>query len=102
MNSSELGTLSRTIHSAHLHTPALTPAQPLGQGLFQSVSEALDAALQAFLLYQQCPLNTRSAIISAMRQVLTPLLATLAVESAYETEMGNKEDTFLKNNAALD
>ncbi|MDI8841618.1 LysR substrate-binding domain-containing protein, partial [Salmonella enterica subsp. enterica serovar Anatum] len=43
----------------------------LGKGIFQSVSEAIDAAHQAFLRYQQCPLKTRSAIISAMRQELT-------------------------------
>lgn len=102
MNTSELETLIRTILSEQLTTPAQTPVQPQGKGIFQSVSEAIDAAHQAFLRYQQCPLKTRSAIISAMRQELTPLLATLAEESANETGMGNKEDKFLKNKAALD
>ncbi len=102
MNTSELETLIRTILSEQLTTPAQTPAQPQGKGIFQSVSEAIDAAHQAFLRYQQCPLKTRSAIISAMRQELTPLLAALAEESANETGMGNKEDKFLKNKAALD
>lgn len=102
MNTSELETLIRTILSEQLTTPAQTPAQPKGKGIFQSVSEAIDAAHQAFLRYQQCPLKTRSAIISAMRQELTPLLAALAEESANETGMGNKEDKFLKNKAALD
>ncbi|HHE3342943.1 TPA: CoA-acylating propionaldehyde dehydrogenase PduP, partial [Salmonella enterica] len=102
MNTSELETLIRTILSEQLITSAQTPAQPQGKGIFQSVSEAIDAAHQAFLRYQQCPLKTRSAIISAMRQELTPLLATLAEESANETGMGNKEDKFLKNKAALD
>jgi propionaldehyde dehydrogenase len=74
MNTSELETLIRTILSEQL-TPAQTPVQPQGKGIFQSVSEAIDAAHQAFLRYQQCPLKTRSAIISAMRQELTPLLA---------------------------
>ncbi|EGD6751521.1 GHMP kinase [Salmonella enterica] len=92
MNTSELETLIRTILSEQLTTPAQTPVQPQGKGIFQSVSEAIDAAHQAFLRYQQCPLKTRSAIISAMRQELTPLLATLAEESASETGMGNKED----------
>lgn len=96
MNTSELETLIRTILSEQLTTPAQTPAQPQGKGIFQSVSEAIDAAHQAFLRYQQCPLKTRSAIISAMRQELTPLLAALAKESANETGMGNKEDKFLK------
>lgn len=101
MNTSELETLIRTILSEQL-TPAQTPEQPQGKGIFQSVSEAIDAAHQAFLRYQQCPLKTRSAIISAMRQELTPLLAALAEESANETGMGNKEDKYLKNKAALD
>ena len=47
-------------------------------------------------------MKTRSAIISAIRQELTPLLASPAEESANETGMGNKEDKFLKNKAALD
>ena len=74
MNTSELETLIRTILSEQL-TPAQTPEQPQGKGIFQSVSEAIDAAHQAFLRYQQCPQKTRSAIISAMRQQLTPLHA---------------------------
>ena len=101
MNTSELETLIRTILSEQLTTPAQTPAQPQGKGIFQSVSEAIDAAHQAFLRYQQCPLKTRSAIISAIRQELTPLLASLAEESANETGMGNKEDKFLKNKAKI-
>ncbi len=88
MNTSELETLIRTILSEQLTTPAQTTAQPQGKGIFQSVSEAIDAAHQAFLRYQQCPLKTRSAIISAIRQELTPLLATLAEESANETGDG--------------
>lgn len=101
MNTSELETLIRTILSEQL-TPGQTPDQPQGKGIFQSVSEAIDAAHQAFLRYQQCPLKTRSAIISAIRQELTPHLAALAEESANETGMGNKEDKLLKNKAALD
>lgn len=43
MNTSELETLIRTILSEQLTTPAQTPAQPQGKGIFQSVSEAIDA-----------------------------------------------------------
>ncbi len=46
--------------------------------------------------------KTRSAIISALRETLAPELATLAEESATETGMGNKEDKYLKNKAALE
>lgn len=54
------------------------------------------------LRFQQCPLKTRSAIISAIREELIPRLTELAEESAKETGMGNKEDKYLKNKAALD
>lgn len=50
MNTSELETLIRTILSEQL-TPGQTPVQPQGKGIFQSVSEAIDAAHQAFLRY---------------------------------------------------
>ncbi|MCV5824345.1 aldehyde dehydrogenase family protein, partial [Escherichia coli] len=69
---------------------------------FQTVDEAVCAAHQAFLRFQQCPLKTRSAIISAIREELMPRLTELAEESAKETGMGNKEDKYLKNKAALD
>lgn len=99
MNTTELETLIRTILSEQL-APAKTEIK--GNGIFQSVGEAVDAAHRAFLRYQQSPLKTRSAIISAIREELAPQLATLAAESAAETGMGNKEDKLLKNKAALD
>ena len=99
MNTSELETLIRNILSEQL-APAKVEVK--GNGIFPSVGEAIDAAHQAFLRYQQCPLKTRNAIINALREELTPHLASLAAESAAETGMGNKEDKFLKNKAALD
>ncbi len=50
----------------------------------------------SLLRFQQCPLKTRSAIISAIREELMPRLTELAEESAKETGMGNKEDKYLK------
>ena len=98
MNTAELETLIRTILSEKL---APAPVSQEQQGIFRDVGSAIDAAHQAFLRYQQCPLKTRSAIISALRETLAPELATLAEESATETGMGNKEDKYLKNKAAL-
>lgn len=99
MNTAELETLIRTILSEKL---APAPVSQEQQGIFRDVGSAIDAAHQAFLRYQQCPLKTRSAIISALRETLAPELATLAEESATETGMGNKEDKYLKNKAALE
>ncbi len=100
MNTAELETLIRTILSEKLAPTPPAPQQE--QGIFCDVGSAIDAAHQAFLRYQQCPLKTRSAIISALRETLAPELATLAEESATETGMGNKEDKYLKNKAALE
>ena len=93
MNTSELETLIRTILSEQL-TPGQTPEQPQGKGIFQSVSEAIDAAHQAFLRYQQCPLKTRSAIISAMRQELTPQLAALAERAPMKRGWATKKISY--------
>lgn len=59
MNTSELETLIRTILSEQL---APTSADVKGNGLFQSVDEAINAAHQAFLRYQQCPLKPEAPL----------------------------------------
>ena len=99
MNTTELEMIIRNILHEKLMPSAL---QIQRNGIFQTVDEAVCAAHQAFLRFQQCPLKTRSAIISAIREELTPRLTELAEESASETGMGNKEDKYLKNKAALD
>ncbi|MBS1204974.1 MAG: aldehyde dehydrogenase [Proteobacteria bacterium] len=100
MNTSELETLIRTILSEQLEPAPQTKATE--NGIFTTPDQAITAAHQAFQRYQQCPLKTRSAIISSMRHELAPHLAQLSEESAIETGMGNKEDKFLKNKAALE
>lgn len=101
MNSSDLETLIRTILSEQL-APVEENKESVVHGVFATPAEAIDAAHHAFLRYQQCPLKTRSAIISGIREELASHLASLAEESAIETGMGNKEDKFLKNKAALE
>lgn len=101
MNTTELEALIRTILSEQL-TPAPEKKEICTKGVFGTPNEAINAAHQAFLRYQQCPLKTRSAIISGIRNELAAYLAELAEESATETGMGNKEDKFLKNKAALE
>lgn len=101
MNSSDLETLIRTILSEQL-APVEEEKEGADKGVFATPAEAIDAAHQAFLRYQQCPLKTRSAIINGLREELATHLASLADESATETGMGNKEDKYLKNKAALE
>lgn len=55
MNTAELETLIRTILSEKLAPTPPAPQQE--QGIFCDVGSAIDAAHQAFLRYQQCPLK---------------------------------------------
>ena len=96
MNTSELETLIRTILSEQLTTPAQTPIQPQGKEDFPVRQRGHRRRAPGVLTLSAVPLKTRSAIISAIRQELTPLLTALAEESANETGMGNKEDKYLK------
>ncbi|VTM58985.1 coA-acylating propionaldehyde dehydrogenase [Klebsiella pneumoniae] len=100
MNTAELETLIRTILSEKLAPTPPAPQQE--QGIFCDVGSAIDAAHQAFLRYQQCPLKNPQRHYQRLRETLAPELATLAEESATETGMGNKEDKYLKNKAALE
>ncbi|WP_137465498.1 propanediol utilization protein, partial [Escherichia coli] len=74
MNNSELETLIRNILREQL-----VPATPrtLRNAIFQTVDEAVCAAHQAFLRFQQVPLKTRSALISATTEKLKPPLTAL-------------------------
>lgn len=98
MNTNELESLIRTILTEQL-MPATASAS---NAIFASVDDAINAAHRAFLRYQQSPMKTRSAIISAIREQLKPQLLSLSERGASETGMGNKEDKFLKNKAALE
>lgn len=92
MNTNELESLIRTILTEQL-MPATASAS---NAIFASVDDAINAAHRAFLRYQQSPMKTRSAIISAIREQLKPQLLSLSERGASETGMGNKEDKFLK------
>ncbi len=71
MNPTELETIIRNILREQLIPIA---SQMQRNAIFQTVDEAVCAAHLAFLRFQQCPLKTRSAIISAIREELTPRL----------------------------
>ncbi|WP_431222778.1 aldehyde dehydrogenase family protein [Serratia sp. L9] len=100
MNTTDLESLIRTILTEKL-TSETAPA-PRAVAIFDRVDEAVNAAYQAFVRFQQSPLKTRSAMISALREQLKPLLPALAERGASETGMGNSTDKLLKNQAALE
>lgn len=102
MNNTELESLVRSVVTQCLNSNNNHSIDKKPTAIFDTVDSAIEAAHTAFLRYQQCPLKTRSAIVSAIRDQLRPHLASLAERSANETGMGNKEDKFLKNTAALE
>ena len=69
MNTTELETIIRNILREQMMP---TASQTQRNGIFQTVDDAVCAAHQAFLRFQQCPLKTRSAIINAIREELSP------------------------------
>lgn len=71
MNTTELETIIRNILREQMMP---TASQTQRNGIFQTVDDAVCAAHQAFLRFQQCPLKTRSAIINAIREELSPAL----------------------------
>lgn len=104
MNNTELESLIRTIITAQLAPAEADPCACNAQGvaIFDSVDAAVCAAHAAFQRYQDAPLKTRSAIISAIRKELADGLADLSEQAAAETGMGNAADKILKNQAALE
>ena len=104
MNNTELESLIRTIITAQLAPAEANPCACNAQGvaIFDSVDAAVCAAHAAFQRYQDAPLKTRSAIISAIRKGLADGLADLSEQAAAETCMGNAADKILKNQAALE
>lgn len=104
MNNTELESLIRTILTEQLAPPATSAStgSTAGTALFDDVDSAINAAHAAFLRYQEAPLKTRSAIITAIRSEVAPLIQTISEQAAEETGMGNAADKILKNKAALE
>ena len=90
MNTNDLESLIRTILIEQL-TPTSASAS---SAIFASVDEAVNAAHNAFLRYQQSPMKTRSAIIRALREQLKAQLPSLSERGASETGMGTMACTF--------
>ncbi|MDB1125262.1 aldehyde dehydrogenase family protein [Vibrio algarum] len=102
MDSNELESIVRNILSEKLaqNAPVESPAAT-ENALFESVDSAIQAASSAFQRFHKSPLKTRSAIITAIRKELAPIIPKLAADAVAESGMGNTEHKILKNQAAL-
>jgi len=103
MDNIELESIVRRILNEKLaQNTSNEPDTTVEHALFANVNEAIQAASTAFKRFHQSPLKTRSAIITALRKELAPVIPKLAADAVAESGIGNTEDKILKNQAALD
>ncbi len=87
--------------------PAPAPAAPaaaaagepaaLGDGVFATVDEAVDAAARAFQAFRGVGLERRRTIIERVRQAMRESAAELAAMAREETGLGRADDKTVKN-----
>lgn len=80
--------------------PAFVPAR--GRGVFDDVDSAVSAAAKAFEVYEAMPLETRRAVVAAMRQTTLANAGELSRQAVEETGLGRFEDKILKNRLAAE
>ncbi|WP_413283535.1 aldehyde dehydrogenase family protein [Vibrio sp. MA40-2] len=105
MDNTELETIVRNILTEKLAATTASHVESSSSesyALFDDVDTAIMAATKAFKRFHQSPLKTRSAIITAIRKEIAPIIAKLSADAVAESGMGNTEDKILKNQAALE
>ncbi len=74
----------------------------LGEGVFDSVDDAVRAAAAAFRAYQGLGLDRRKVIVAAIRDAMRRENEHLAYLARHETGLGRAEDKILKNQLVID
>ncbi len=81
---------------------ALTPAVHVRRrGVFDDVDSAVAAARKAYEQYEQMPLETRFAVVRAMREAALGVLEEMCTRAVTETRLGRVDDKRQKNRAAI-
>jgi acyl-CoA reductase-like NAD-dependent aldehyde dehydrogenase len=81
---------------------ALTPAVHVRRrGVFDDVDSAVAAARKAYEQYEQMPLETRFAVVRAMRDAALGVLEEMCQRAVTETRLGRIDDKRQKNRAAI-
>ena len=78
-------------------TGSMTPATDLGDGVFTSISAAVEAAQIAFQAFSEQGLEGRREVIDSIRQSMRDHSAELARLASQETGLGRTEDKVVKN-----
>lgn len=71
------------------------------RGVFDDVDAAVAAARKAFEQYEEMPLETRRAVVRAMREAAVGLIEEMSQRAVKETNLGRVEDKRIKNRAAI-
>ena len=81
---------------------ALAPAVHVRRrGVFDDVDSAVAAARKAYEQYEQMPLQTRFAVVRAMRDAALGVLEEMCQRAVAETKLGRVDDKRIKNRAAI-
>jgi len=71
------------------------------RGVFDDVDSAVAAARRAYEQYDEMPLETRRAVVRAMRDAAVGLIEEMSQRAVKETNLGRVEDKRIKNRAAI-
>jgi len=74
-----------------------SPSGMLGEGIFATVDEAVEAAMLAFRRLEGSTLEKRSAIVASIRESMLESAEELARHAHRETGLGRAEDKLVKN-----
>jgi acyl-CoA reductase-like NAD-dependent aldehyde dehydrogenase len=77
--------------------PAVISREPLGEGIFATVDDAVEAAGNAFREYDGMPLEGRKKVIDAIRASMFEHAGELARHAHRETGLGRFEHKLIKN-----
>jgi len=81
----------------HPRVPVAVPDAELGEGLFATIDDAVDAAQRAYEEYTERGSELRSAVIASIRSSMLEQAERLAAMAHEETGLGRTEDKLRKN-----
>lgn len=81
----------------HPHVPVDVPEAELGEGLYATIDEAVDAADKAYDAYQAMGSEIRTAVVASIRSAMLEQAERLAGMAYEETGIGRAEDKTRKN-----
>ena len=82
---------------AHPKVPVAVPEASLGEGIYATIDEAVEAADRAYERYTALGTGIRGAIISSIRNAMLASAEQLGRQAHEETGLGRAEDKLRKN-----